>query len=109
MRVLKKLAAMQKEHTYEAGVELAWWEDNAGHLAAGFAIGALTHALLGFSYVGVGMVFLALAAAWEAYEHVYEVRPWDPTDGWSLDRAIEDTILDTYIGLTGALLSVLIF
>lgn len=108
MRLLKKAAELQKEHTYEAGTELHWWEDNAGHFAAGALIGALTHFLLGFGYLGVGAVFIGLAGVWEAYEYAYGIRPWDEADGWTFDRAIEDTLLDTYVGLTGALLSVLV-
>lgn len=108
MNVLKKFAWAMREYTYEAGEDLPWWHDNLAHFAGGFAIGALTHALFGFEYLNVGMVFLALAAVWEAYEYTYGIRPWDPEDGWTLDRAVEDTLLDTYIGLTGALLAVLV-
>lgn len=103
---LAKFAELQREHTYEPGVEMRWWEDNLGHGLAGAAIGGLAHALLGTGYVRTGALFLVLAAVWEAYEYRYEIRPWDPVDDWTHDRAVEDTLLDTYVGLTGALLAV---
>lgn len=108
MNPLKKLAWAMKEYTYEAGVDLPWWHDNLAHFAGGALIGALTHFVLGYGYVGVGAVFIGLAGGWEAYEYTHGIRPWDEADGWTFDRAIEDTLLDTYVGLTGALLSVLV-
>lgn len=106
--MLQRLAELQKRHTYTAGENLPWWHDNAGHLAAGFGLGALAHLGLALGYVGVGGAFLACALVWEAYEYRYGIRPWDPEDGWCHDHAVEDTLLDTYVGLTGALLAVLV-
>lgn len=89
---------------YDAGEDLPWWSDNLGHFLCGVVIGAGAHALFGgMAYPAV--VFIALAGVWEVFEYQYNVRPWDPEDDWSFDRAIEDTLLDTYVGLTGALIA----
>jgi len=106
MRVLQKLANWQKTYTYDSGKPLPWWHDNFAHFAGGAVFGVLTHLLLGFGYVGVGVSFLGIAGVWEVYEYTYGIRPWDEEDGWKTDHIVEDTLLDCYVGLTGALLLV---
>lgn len=90
--------------TYEPQVDDAWWYDNLGHAVCGFAIGAAAWALHPNMWF-VGAAFLACASMWEWFEYAFNIRPWDPRENWSVDRAIEDTLLDTYVGLTGALLA----
>lgn len=87
--------------SYSPGEDHPWWADNVAHFTGGVLIGIPAFYLTG-DIVLTGIIFLAVAAVWEYYEYRYEIRPWDPREDWSMDRAVEDTLLDTYIGLTGA-------
>lgn len=104
---LKALAAYQRDD-YEPNVDYPWWADNSAHFVAGAIIGAIAHYGLGLGLVATGTAFLTCALVWEWYECAYNVRPWDEREDWSTDRAVEDTLLDTYVGLSGALLVVLL-
>lgn len=90
---------------YEPGEELPWWADNLAHFTCGLLIGILAQ-LVWNDWLLAAATFLLLTTVWEIFEYTHEVRPWDPRDGWSLDRAVEDTLLDTYVGLTGALIGI---
>lgn len=103
---IKRLAAYQRSE-YKPGEDYPWWADNAAHLVGGAVIGAIAHYGFGLGLLGTAVVFLICAVVWELYEFLYNVRPWDEREDWSVDRAIEDTMLDTYVGLTGAILMVL--
>lgn len=98
--------ARDMRRTYEPGEDDPWWYDNSAHLAAGGFIGAMAHYGLAFGLTDTALAFLACALVWELFEFRYNIRPWDEREGWSFDRAVEDTLLDTYVGLTGALLIV---
>lgn len=102
---LEQFAAVMHS-TYEPGEDDPWWADNLAHFISGAAIGLASRWLLGVGYLGAAVVFLALAVVWEWYEYHYDIRPWDDRDGWGRDRAIEDTLLDTYVGLTGTLFAI---
>lgn len=92
--------------TYEPGVDDPWWQDNLGHFIGGAAVGGAAHLALGLGLLESAAAFLAVAAVWETFEYRYNVRPWDGREDWGMDRAIEDTVLDTVVGLAGALLVV---
>lgn len=86
--------------TYEPEADDPWWKDNSAHFLSGAVIATVAVPLMN-SAVTVFGVYLALAAIWEAYEYKYNIRPWDEREDWSLDRAIEDTLLDTIMGGAG--------
>lgn len=88
---------------YDPHEELPWWMDNLGHFASGIVLGGVLW-LLTASWVYTTVGFVTLAIMWETFEYYHNVRPWDERErgSWPTDRAIEDTLLDTYIGLTGA-------
>lgn len=94
--------------SYTPGEDDPWWYDNLLHFTSGVIIGALSVLLLDTTFLGTAVVFLLLAAVWEAFEYHYSIRPWDEREDWTHDRAVEDTLLDTYMGLTGALMAVLL-
>lgn len=98
--------ANRMRSTYEPGHDDPWWYDNALHFASGVVIGL---PLVVFGGAAVGYLgFLLAAFVWEAFEYAYNIRPWDEREDWTKDRAIEDTILDTVMGLAGVFMVVLL-
>lgn len=92
--------------TYEPNVDDPWYYDNAAHLVSGAIIGASSWFVLDTGIAGSLGVFLVLALVWEWFEWSYNVRPWDDREDWDYDRAVEDTLLDTYVGATGTVITV---
>lgn len=89
--------------TYEPGTDDPWWYDNVGHFMGGIVVaGAVS--FVWTNPIVLVMAFLMVAGIWELFEYVYNIRPWDERENWSFDRAVEDTLLDTAIGVLGALL-----
>ena len=82
-----------------------WWWDNVCHLTAGYAIGSALIELTD-DRTTVVKAFLAITTGWEIFEYMIDERPWDGSMEW--DHAMEDTVLDTYMGLTGAYLATLV-
>jgi hypothetical protein len=90
-----------------------WWWDNLAHLSAGASIGGWTALIVThFGYGGYAVILAVVvsgiaALIWEAIEFVEGVWPWTAT--LSLDRKWSDTLLDSYLVLTGSALSGIIF
>lgn len=93
--------AMHKAYRYEDH----WWWDNTAHFLGGYAVGSVLVDRVD-DRMTVLKAFLILTTAWECYEYAIDERPWDGSMTW--DHAVEDTVLDTYMGLTGAFLATLI-
>lgn len=75
-----------------------WWYDNVAHLLGGVCMGAL----LPGDRDATARRFLAVATIWEAYEWASgEPRSMGDPE-WPMDRKVEDTILDTIVGMVGA-------
>lgn len=82
-----------------------WWWDNLAHFTAGYAIGS-TLSEMTDDRSTVLQAFLAITTGWEIFEYSIDERPWDGSMTW--DHAMEDTVLDTYMGLTGAYVATLV-
>lgn len=81
-----------------------WWWDNLSHFMAGYAFGAALADQIEPRTILIG--FLLLATGWEIFEYRINERPWDGSMDW--DHAMEDTVLDTYMGLSGAYTAMII-
>lgn len=92
------VVAMHRVYRYQEH----WWWDNLAHLGAGFAIGTELGARTD-DRSSVLLGFLGLTTAWELFEFRIDERPWDGSMCW--DHAMEDTVLDTVMGLAGAYLA----
>lgn len=97
--------AMNIKH---GGYERYWWWDNTTHFLSGFALGLLLPSGREREY------FLVIATIWEVFEwklaslKLYETfgsLPEGPRslgyEEWTVDHQVEDTILDTVMGLYG--------
>lgn len=82
-----------------------WWWDNVSHLLWGVSFGALFLSVIGLTYWQAIGASLIVASIWEVYEYVAKERPWHTNQNgdmmWLLDHALEDTLLDTYMMITG--------
>lgn len=75
-----------------------WWYDNVAHLAGGVSVGTAVHNFTGDIKQSL-VSFLLIATVWEIFEYLVGERPWDGSMCW--DHAMEDTVLDTVMGLIG--------
>lgn len=84
-----------------------WWWDNVSHLLWGVTFGSLFFAADMSYWQAVG-ASLIVATIWEVYEYMAGERPWHTNQNgdmfWSIDHAWEDTLLDTYMMITGVFL-----
>lgn len=80
-----------------------WWYDNLSHFCAGYAIGTALSEMEDDKQV-VCQRFLVITSLWELFEYSIDERPWDDSVE-DFDHAMEDTVLDTYMGLTGAFIA----
>lgn len=78
-----------------------WLYDNTAHFSAGACLAALASLLL--SFIPTLAAVLALAIGWEFIEFTHGVFPW--IKRVSPDRAWEDTLLDTLLVMTAALVT----
>lgn len=79
-----------------------WWYDNLAHVCGGISVGTVVHHYTDDVEASL-WTFLGIATLWEAFEYLVGERPWDGS--MTFDHAMEDTLLDTVMGLVGVWLA----
>lgn len=78
-----------------------WWYDNLAHAFGGAMLSPIFLPFLPWIWPYVAVVLTGFG--WEYFEFVQRIHPW--TGRTSEDKAYEDTLLDMFMVLTGAILA----
>lgn len=101
---LMHLVPVEVDVAYD-GYDNHWWWDNVAHFFGGYAVGTALSCVFDDRET-VLKAFLVVTGAWEVFEYGSRERPWHVDENgdmeWSFDHAMEDTALDTVMGLAGA-------